>query len=269
MLRQPASEVIVVDYDCPDRTADYVTREFPATRVLRLTGVTGFNVSHARNAGAEQAEGDTLVFVDADVVISDQFIPFVEENVGLDAFAKPEDPQIPADNSVQGTCVIHRQHFDLIGGYDEVLENYGGEDLELYERLATAQVERVYLSPAVFQKVIAHGQDDRGRFFDRSSELGFLIGKVYRVAKDMMIRIEGSFDVDIETRQQLYAEIIRLVGNMDRMDRKELNLEINFPDNNTRGLHQTWAFSRSINLHVKLRSSVRDEEAGPLRSSGG
>jgi predicted glycosyltransferase involved in capsule biosynthesis len=39
---------------------------------------------------------------------------------------------------VQGTCVVHRRHFDLVGGYDEVLVSYGGEDMELYERLATA-----------------------------------------------------------------------------------------------------------------------------------
>jgi glycosyltransferase involved in cell wall biosynthesis len=269
LLRQPDSEVIVVDYDCPDKTADHVARDFPAARVVRVTGVTGFNASHARNVGAAEARSDTLVFVDADVVISDQFIPFVDENVGENAFAKPQDPQVLLDNSMQGTCVVHKRHFNLVGGYDEVLQNYGGEDLELYERLATARVDRVLLSPSTFIRVIEHGQDDRGRFFEKGSDLGFLIGKVYRVAKDMMIRVNGSFDVEIETRQQLYDEIIRLVQNMERMERKELNLEVKFPDNNTRGLHQSWEFLRSINLRVRPRSRVLDEETDVRHSSLG
>ena len=38
MLAQPDSEVIVVDYSCPQGTGDYVAKHFPAARVVRVEG---------------------------------------------------------------------------------------------------------------------------------------------------------------------------------------------------------------------------------------
>ena len=164
MLRQPGAEVVVVDYGCPDGTADHVAARHPSVRVVRTGPVEGFNASLARNLGAAEATGETLVFVDADVVLADGFLAFVQENLKPDAFAKPRDPQTLGENSVQGTCVVHRSHFELVGGYDEVLVNYGGEDLELYERLRTAHVQLMQLPPSLFARVIPHGQEDRERY---------------------------------------------------------------------------------------------------------
>lgn len=253
MLRQPDAEVVVVDYGCPDRSADHVAARHPAARVVRAGPVEGFNASRARNLGAAAARGDTLAFVDADVVLADGFLAFVAANLGPDAFAKPRDPQTLGENSVQGTCVIHRRHFDLVGGYDEVLVNYGGEDLELYERLGTARVGVVSLPPELFARVIPHGAEDRERFLSAKAETGFMTGKVYRIAKDMMIRLNGTFDVDIATRRQLYDEVTWLVRNMDRMAEKGLTLEVKFPDANDVGLHKHWSFMRSIKVTVDRR----------------
>lgn len=253
MLRQPRSEVVVVDYDCPDDTAGYVAAHHPAVRVVRSGPARGFNASRARNLGAAAASGETLVFVDADVVLADGFVDFVSARLGADAFAKPPNPSVPEQNSLQGTCVVHRSHFDLVGGYDEILVNYGGEDLDLYDRLQTARVDMVYLPPEVFSRVIAHGDQDRERFLEGKVESGFLAGKVYRTAKDMMIRLNGTFDLDIDARRKLYEEITRLVGGMERMKRKSLTLEVNFADARTGGLHDRWNFQRSIKLTVEQK----------------
>lgn len=253
MLRQPGAEVVVVDYDCPDGTAGYVAAHHPAARVVRSGPAEGFNVSRARNLGAAGSRGETLVFVDADVVLADGFVRFVEAKLGHDFFAKPRDPQTLDENSVQGTCAVHRRHFDLVGGYDEVLVNYGGEDLELYERLRTARLELVRLPPEIFARVIAHGRRDRERFFQGSADTGFMVGKVYRIAKDMMIRLNGTFEVDLKTRRDLYEEITRLVGRMERMKEKSLTLEVRFPDDRTGGLHERWEFVRTLKVTVEAR----------------
>ncbi len=253
MLRQPGSEVVVVDYDCPDDTAGYVAANHAAARVVRSGPADGFNASRARNLGAAAARGETLVFVDADVALADGFIDFVSAQVGPEAFAKPPNPTMPSENSVQGTCVVHRSHFELVGGYDEVLVNYGGEDLELYERLATARVAVVHLPPDVFSRVIPHGHQDRERFLSGTVETGFMIGKVYRTAKDMMIRLNGSFEVDLETRRRLYDEVTRLVRGMEGMERKSLTLEVKFPDTREGGLHERWAFLRSLKVTVEQK----------------
>jgi glycosyltransferase involved in cell wall biosynthesis len=255
MLHQPLSEVVVVDYGCPDQTADYVTAHFPNARVVRVPGVTGFNASHARNRGAGAAAGDTFAFVDADVILADHFIASTEASLAPDNYAKLPDANSPRDNSVQGTCVIHRRHFELVGGYDEVLVNYGGEDLELYERLAFAKVERQTLPADVVREVIDHSQAERMRFFSftAGAEAGFLIGKVYRIAIGMMIRLDETFVIDRDLRTSIYQEITRLVGNMVERGERNLRLDITFPDGGGRGLHQRWQFTRSIAIRVDPR----------------
>jgi len=258
MLRQPFAEVVVVDYACPDGTADYVAANFPAARVVRVTDAASFNASHARNLGAGAALGDVFVFVDADVVLADSFIAAVELGLGPNQYAKFAEPTIPRDNSVQGTCVIHRRHFELIGGYDEVLTNYGGEDLELYERLAIAKIGRLTIDQREVVEVIDHGRAERTRFFEIAPEPGFLIGKVYRVAMAMMIRLGDSFVVDRELRAGVYKEVTRLVGNMINRGEGNLRLEITFPDAASHGLHQRWRFTRSIVICVDPRGDVAE-----------
>lgn len=253
MLGQPLAEVVVVDYGCPDGTADHVAANFLAARVVRVHDVTGFNASHARNLGAGAATGDVFVFVDADVVLADGFIASVDASLAPNEYAKFAEPTAPRENSVQGTCVIHRRHFELVGGYDEVLINYGGEDLELYERLALAKVERRIIDRRQVVEVIDHGRAERTRFFEIDSEPGFLIGKVYRVAIGMMIRLNDTFVIDRDLRADVYKEITRLVGNMANSAERNLRLEITFPDVATRGLHQRWQFTRSIVIRVDPR----------------
>ena len=215
--------------------------------------VAGFNASDARNRGARAASGDSFVFVDADVVLADSFIASVDAGLGPNQYAKFAEPAQPRDNSVQGTCVIQRRHFELVGGYDDVLTNYGGEDLELYERLALAKVEKRIIDAGEVVEVIDHGPADRTRFFDKQPDAGFLIGKVYRVAIGMMIRLTETYVIDRDLRLGIYAEITRLVGNMTDGGEQNLRFEITFPDHASRGLHRKWQFTRSIVVQVDRR----------------
>ncbi len=70
MLAQKDSEVIVVDYSCPDGTGDYVRKHFPDAKVVHLENLEGFSNWRGRNAGAAEAEGDYLIFCDADITLA-------------------------------------------------------------------------------------------------------------------------------------------------------------------------------------------------------
>lgn len=59
-------EVIVVDNNSKDRTAEIVRTQFPEARLVREAR-QGMTV--ARNRGAKESTGDFLVFFDADVVV--------------------------------------------------------------------------------------------------------------------------------------------------------------------------------------------------------
>ena len=72
-VAQAESEVIVVDYDCPDRTGDWVAAHFPAVRVAKVAEAPIFNISRARNVGAGLARAPWLAFCDADNLLAPSF----------------------------------------------------------------------------------------------------------------------------------------------------------------------------------------------------
>ena len=93
---QPGIECIVVDYGCPDGAAAWVEAEFPSVRVVRVIGVEGFNVSHARNVGAQSASAPWLGFFDADVLLAPDFFRQVLPQIAPGHFyrAEPVRPQL-------------------------------------------------------------------------------------------------------------------------------------------------------------------------------
>lgn len=74
-LAEP-SEVLVVDDSSTDRTAE-VARQHGA----RVVAVQHRQISATRNAGAREAQGDMLVFVDADTVVTPEVVRAAVEAV--------------------------------------------------------------------------------------------------------------------------------------------------------------------------------------------
>jgi tetratricopeptide (TPR) repeat protein len=77
--------IVVVDYDCPDGTAEYISREREnfltrtmATdiRVVKVENKSGFNLSEARNTGIQNTDPDTDLYfmVDVDVHVKSKKI---------------------------------------------------------------------------------------------------------------------------------------------------------------------------------------------------
>ncbi|HET8940372.1 MAG TPA: glycosyltransferase family A protein [Rudaea sp.] len=67
---QPGVACVVVDYACPDQTADWVAANFSGVKLVRVTGEAGFRASHARNFGPPASIEEWLAFFDADILWS-------------------------------------------------------------------------------------------------------------------------------------------------------------------------------------------------------
>jgi glycosyltransferase involved in cell wall biosynthesis len=144
----PSADILVVDNASTDRTGEAARNS--NVRVIQ-EAVRG--VANARNAGARTAQGDTLVFIDADVVIPETTLWRVFQVMSnprciggaVDTLYQPTSTLVKryleawralgrllgmAQGAVQ---FCRRESFFSLGGYDETF--YMGEDVNFYWRL--------------------------------------------------------------------------------------------------------------------------------------
>jgi|SRR5579883_844521 glycosyltransferase involved in cell wall biosynthesis len=201
--------VTVVDFDCPDGTADYVGQNHPAVNVVHLKNQPIFSLSIARNEGARHSKGALIAFIDSDVMLTEGFGAFVR------ARERSEDEFFTGDlgNSLAGQCLVPRGRFDEIGGYDEAIVGWGFEDYDLYSRL-TAKGARQELFPSGLMSSIPHAESLRLRFTGENKNrwVSHRINSVYsHIKRD----IEGaSRPLTLKERRDLRQMVERVIGRL-------------------------------------------------------
>jgi hypothetical protein len=202
LMADPGLEVVVVDYDCPDRASDWVRASWPGARLVAVEDRPVFSRSEAKNLGAAAASGEWLVFLDADVLIDQGFAARLEPLMkpGLFLLADPR----PGD--LWGAIVVRREDFERLGGFDEAMQGYGSEDVDLLERLMITGV-REGRFPSLGMHVITHDEASRTRFHDlKDVQQSSTINGFYRTAKNDLLR-QGVV-LGLEARRKLYADVL-------------------------------------------------------------
>jgi hypothetical protein len=249
-LRQRDAEVIVVDYDCPEGTSSYVAGQYPEVRLVGVKNKPTFNAPHARNLGAAQARGEFLIFLDADIIVSDDFAGSAEAVMRPGTFAVFGPP---AKDSLRGQSVIRKTHFTSVGGFDDMLDGYGGEELELYMRLRLAGLRAVALDQGSVIEVIDQTVQERERFRAPDLRKQFLRGQMYSSAKELVMRAMGRINLPREDRQRILAQIDARLPEL-YAGTADFRLEVDIPDRHTkRRWLRDWEFSRSVTLRVSRR----------------
>lgn len=152
-------EIVVVDDGSNDGTWEWL-----ASRADKFPRVRCFSQSHqgpaaARNLGVKQANGDTIIFIDSDLVVTENFLQAHadalvkgEKQLGSDRhftygrvintcnFDNPtSEPYKLTDFSAAyfatGNVAIARKWLEQAGLFDTRFQFYGWEDLELGVRL--------------------------------------------------------------------------------------------------------------------------------------
>lgn len=244
-LCQPNTEVIVVDYDCPQHTAKVVADQFPAVKIVHLTDRPSFNVSEARNVGAAAATAPVLAFVDADIVLSGNFAEHVAD------WSPHAYGEFIGPNDVRGTCVAPAKAFRHIGGYDEVMTGYGAEDLDLYERFRLLGLARIELAKELLAGIQLNTPEERLRYHDIGRKLGFARGRAYRDLKLLLIKISGQLELDISLRRELWAKLDEIVRSPD-IFKQEHFVEIPLPSLKQDGMLPGCVFGPSVRMSIKL-----------------
>jgi GT2 family glycosyltransferase len=142
------AEIIVVDNDSTDSTAN-IARSFAAQVFHEPT----HNVAKVRNVGAHRANGDILVFVDADVIVPERLLCHIHEAMSdelclggaVDTNYRPAKYFVKvylrlwrlvgkvAGMAQGATQFCRKDIYAALHGYDETL--YMGEDVDFYWRL--------------------------------------------------------------------------------------------------------------------------------------
>ncbi|MBC8122447.1 MAG: glycosyltransferase [Gemmatimonadaceae bacterium] len=148
-------EVVVVDDGSQDGTLDFLVAHSGRFTHVRLLQQDHKGPAAARNLGVAEARGDTIVFIDSDLVVTPVFLAahaaVLERYPGEAVFtygrvvntcnfdSPTSEPYKLTDFSAAyfatGNVAIARRWLELAGPFDEAFSLYGWEDLELGVRL--------------------------------------------------------------------------------------------------------------------------------------
>jgi glycosyltransferase involved in cell wall biosynthesis len=177
----PDFEQVVLDYNSADGLEEWLQSELAGElaagrlRYYKNPEPRHFHFSHARNMALRLARGELLVNVDADNFTGRHFAFYVAEQLREADFLAgclvgENDFDTFGDSGVAGRLALHRRLFYQAGGYDEGMEAWGFEDVDLYRRLrrlghTPRAVDRRFLS------CIAHDDEER-RAHTRRRDIG-------------------------------------------------------------------------------------------------
>jgi glycosyltransferase involved in cell wall biosynthesis len=164
-------EVVVVDDGSTDGTLDWLaenTEQFPH---VRLFSQNHQGPAAARNLGVEKAVGDTIIFIDSDLVVTEHFLEAHAQTLFKESeknervftygwvintcnFENPtSEPYKITDFSAAyfatGNVAISRKWLEKAGLFDTRFQLYGWEDLELGVRLKKLGLKLIKCPQAV------------------------------------------------------------------------------------------------------------------------
>lgn len=159
-------EIIIVDYTCPDDTYGWLCEGFKDDKKIIPVKVeveeNEWNLSAARNQGYKMSNGEILCFIDADTCITHDF---------LSHHLKKMNPSVFISGTINwcsGCCIINKSDFELARGYNETLEGWGSEDLDLYNRLEKSGIKKINFNHSML-KNIPHADDIRNEYHGKTN----------------------------------------------------------------------------------------------------
>ena len=263
----PDTEVILVDYGCPERSGEWAAAHFPGVKVVNVTDDPGFNPSRARNIGVRHATADYLFFVDADIRVKPAALGEIAAVITPNTYATVDATDLGDD--LRGTCIVPRDRFEAVGGYDELLKNYGMEDTELYVRLTDYGLSDAFISPAGFEP-IPHDDELRTKYFPvKSIRKLRLIASFYQEYVKVFRRSLMVPQLALEDREQIHAAATSLVeqltaaGDPRNGARLGMKLPLALPDGKI-GSDMDWQFELTMTMKPKDPLGFRQKFQNPL-----
>lgn len=210
-------ENIVVDWSCPQNTADWVMANYPSVKVIRVDNQKFYHRTKPRNIALSHATGDFVCNADADLICNDQLfdlvIPKLDKKymyVRIPTLCKMEAPAVPNGMVYDKACWTNNKSGDTeyevvslygfmiypkdmvlsltIPGYNELFVYHAGEDGELrYRLLYETDIKEAIVPPECVDS-IQHSDYERTQFLSTSD-----YRNVLNQSGTLMVNIAGKY----------------------------------------------------------------------------
>lgn len=158
-------EIIVVDYNCPQNTGEWVLAYYnanikhPVKVVYADVDANEWSLSAARNLGYKHSTGEILLFLDADALLTD--LNFITKHV--EYCVEGSFVCGWGWHDATGCMMCYKSAFEAAKGYNELIKSWGAEDIKMYDRLQhdLANEKRVWLGGI---ETIKHGDEWRNYY---------------------------------------------------------------------------------------------------------
>lgn len=260
MVAAENTSCVVVDYGCPLQSGVWVQQNFPQVHVEFVTDDAEFCLARARNFGVRTVTSPWVCFIDADIRIQAGFAAWLNE---------PRKPSgiyraPPLAMTTWGTMLCRTDAFRAVGGYDEVIRGWGGEDDDLYLRMREAGGVDAEIPPELLDP-IEHDDHVRTAFYPLKDRfLQHRINYLYTHLKADIGRHSPQY-LTLDGRRQIMAEAARTVINAAAQN-ATAHFEVELPTVEIPQIRK-WRISRKIVYDaVEIRDPVQAPTARPVTS---
>lgn len=163
-LLSDCDEFVIVDWSCDVpllETFHQAGIKDKRIQILRVEDESRWILTHAYNVGLKRSEGDSILKLDNDHVITKDFFATNALSEGLDV--RLGSWRLAKDASqayINGAFFSRIQALHNVGYFNEVITTYGWDDTYLHESLFSNGAAIAYLDPATIQHI---DQDEKSR----------------------------------------------------------------------------------------------------------
>jgi glycosyltransferase involved in cell wall biosynthesis len=251
MTIQSNAECIVVDYACPQGTADWVASNFPQVKIVRINDDPMFNQCRARNLGAIAAGTSLLCFVDADIMLSPEFASHVVPECTEKSFLRAW----PVTMETWGTFVCRSEDFWRTAGYDEVYEGWGASPEDLYLRLAADGCLGKQFQGNLISSIPHSDEERTAHYTNKNRWWQHRVNSLYLIAKLDIMKLLRT-PLSLEQRKGLYTLANQAIDSARSAGQNQANLEIDLEDNTTRTMNLIIRLDRKLCYSIRWPNSL-------------
>ncbi len=248
---QESSEMVIVDYDCPDGTKEWVNQNYPRFLVEKVEDCPVFNLSKARNIGLHRATGDWVFFLDADILLSKDFVSRVKDTLSTNKYYLLGKSR---DVGAKGSVLVQREMALAIKGYDENYQGYSWEDIDFFTRLTYAGLSSQLLRTEPIG-LINHSDEVRTEHYEMTRQQSISTNRLYTAVKRDLMRFYNNINLSNDVLASLHINCQQSVLNAIQKGEKTASLVTTLPaekDLITNRIPKNSMFRRRLHVEIQL-----------------